>query len=217
MRPLDILRKGAQDLGINLSEEKLNLFSIYLKDLKKWNRVYNLTAIKDNEGIVIKHFLDSLSYLKAIPIKRGLRIIDVGTGAGFPGIPIKIYHPEIRITLVDSSMKRTAFLNHIIMVLGLKDIRVIQKRFEELQNDLGPSFDILVARALNNLKNLLRLGIPLLKGGGLMIVSKGPAFEKEIKEANKEMADRGVRLKDIINLTLPMSNLKRNLVVIERP
>lgn len=216
MRPLELLLKGAKEFGINLTEEQIRLFSFYLRDLKKWNRVYNLTAIKDDEGIVIKHFLDSLSYLKALSIKKGLNIIDVGTGAGFPGIPIKIGHPEIMLTLVDSSLKKTLFLNHICRVLDLKDIKIIQKRFEELEKDFGSSFDIFLTRALYKIKVILRFGLPLLKPGGLMIVSKGPAVEKEIDEAEKEMAEIGARLKYIINFTLPLSNLKRNLVVIEK-
>lgn len=216
MRPIELLIKGAQELGITLTEEKLRLFYIYLRDLKKWNRVYNLTAIRDDEGIVLKHFIDSLSYLKAIPARKGLSIIDVGTGAGFPGIPLKICHPEMILTLVDSSTKKTLFLSHICRILGFKDIKIIQKRFEAIE-DLGHSFDILVTRALYKIKDLLRYGIPILKPGGLIVVSKGPAFESEIREAEKEMAEGSAKVKDIISIILPQSNLKRNLIVFVRP
>jgi 16S rRNA (guanine527-N7)-methyltransferase len=216
MRHEGLLLKGAKELGIDLTEKKLSLFSIYLRDLKKWNRVYNLTAIKDNEGIILKHFIDSLAYLKVIPIRKGLRIIDVGTGAGFPGLPLKICFPEIDLTLVDSSIKKTLFLKHICRALGMVDPDIIQKRFEDLEKDFSSSFDILLTRALYKIKDLLKYGFPLLKSGGFIIVSKGPAFEKEIREAEKKMAEMGAKLKDIISLTLPVSNLKRNLIVIER-
>lgn len=212
----ELLFKGATELGIDLTEKKLRLFSIYLRDLKKWNRVYNLTAIRDDEGIILKHFIDSLTYLKVIPVRKGLSIIDIGAGAGFPGLPIKICHPEIMLTLVDPSMKKNLFLMHICRVLGLEDVEIIQKRVEDLVEDLGPSFDVLVTRALYKAKDLIRCGVPLLKPGGLMVVSKGPAIESEIKEADKEMAKVGAKIKDIISITLPLSNLKRNLIVIEK-
>lgn len=216
MRPLDLLLKGANELGIDLTEEKLRLFSVYLKDLKKWNRAYNLTAIRDDKDIVIKHFIDSLSYLKAIPVRKGLKVIDIGTGAGFPGIPIKICHPEIILTLVDSSMKKTLFLKHICRALGLENVEIIQKRAEGLMEVFGSSFDVLVTRALYKIKDLLTFGIPVLKSGGFLVVSKGPVAEKELKETNKIMSEIEVRVKDVINITLPHSNIKRNLIVIER-
>lgn len=217
MRPLDILLRGSRELGIDLTEDNLRLFSIYLRDLKKWNRVYNLTALKDDKEIVLKHFLDSLVYLKAIPVRKGLKVIDIGTGAGFPGIPLKICHPEIALTLVDSSMKKTIFLKHICRVLVIEDVEIIQKRVEELVEVFGPSFDVLVTRALYKIKDLLRSGIPILKSGGIMLVSKGPAGERELKEAKDTITKAGATVKDIISITLPYSNLKRNLIVFERP
>lgn len=216
MRHLELLLKGAKGLGINITEDQINLFSIYLRDLKKWNRVYNLTAIKNDKGIVLKHFIDSLSYLKAIPVRKGLRVIDIGTGAGFPGIPIKICHPDIVLTLVDSSMKKTLFLRHICRALSLEGLEVIQKRAEELKDDYESSFDILLTRAIYKIKDMLSFGIPLLKRGGIIVISKGPSGEKELKEANKMMAEAEARIKDIISITLPQSNIKRNLIAIER-
>ncbi len=216
MRPLELLLKGTKDLGINITEDQINLFSIYLRDLKKWNRVYNLTAIRDDKGIVLKHFIDSLSYLKAIPVRKGLKVIDIGTGAGFPGIPIKICHPDIVLTLVDSSMKKTLFLRHICRALSLEGLEIIQKRAEELKNDFESSFDILLTRALYKVNDLLSFGIPLMKRGGILVVSKGPSGEKEFKEANKMMVEMEARIKDIISITLPQSNIKRNLIAIER-
>ncbi|MBI5199634.1 MAG: 16S rRNA (guanine(527)-N(7))-methyltransferase RsmG [Nitrospirae bacterium] len=216
MRPLELLLKGVKDFGINITDDQINLFSIYLRDLKKWNRIYNLTAIKDDKGIVLKHFIDSLSYLKAIPVRKGLKVIDIGTGAGFPGIPIKICHPDIVLTLVDSSMKKTLFLRHICRALSLEGLEIIQKRAEELKDDYESSFDILLTRALYKVKDLLSFGIPLLKRGGILVVSKGPSGEKELKEANKMMVEMEARIKDIISITLPQSNIKRNLIAIER-
>lgn len=216
MRPIDLLLNGSQELGINLTEERLRRFSIYLRDLKKWNRVYNLTSIRDDEGIIVKHFIDSLSYLKAFPVRKALKIVDIGAGAGFPGLPIKIVLPEIMITLVDSSMKKTLFLKHICRVLGLEGVEIIQKRAEELKEGLSPSFDIVLTRALYKIKDLLRFGIPILHSGGLMVVSKGPVVEKELKEAEEAMGEAGTRVKDVISITLPYSNLKRNLIVIEK-
>lgn len=216
MMHLELLLKGAKNLGINITEDQINLFSIYLRDLKKWNRVYNLTAIKNDKGIVLKHFIDSLSYLKAIPVRKGLRGIDIGTGAGFPGIPIKICHPDIVLTLVDSSMKKTLFLRHICRALSLEGLEVIQKRAEELKDDYESSFDILLTRAIYKIKDMLSFGIPLLKRGGIIVISKGPSGEKELKEANKMMAETEARVKSIISIALPQSNIKRNLIAIER-
>lgn len=214
MRHERLLLKGAEELGIVLTLDQVKAFSLYLGELKKWNRVYNLTALKGDEDIIVKHFLDSLSYLKTVPLKEGLSIIDIGTGAGFPGIPIRISRPDLSLTLCDSSLKKTLFLRHICRTLRLKDVKIIERRIEALTKDLVPSFDILVTRALYKLRFLIRLGIPLLKRGGLMIVSKGPEIEKEIKDAEEEMTRMDVTLKGIVSLTIPILSLERKLIVI---
>jgi len=216
MGPLRLLSDRAKELSITLTDQQLSLFSAYLKDLKRWNRVHNLTAIRDDEGIVLKHFIDSLSYLKAIPLRKGLRIIDIGTGAGFPGLPIRIVRPEILLTLIDSSMKKILFLRHICRALGLEDIEIVQERFENLEGDFGNSFDILITRALSKVKDVLRYGAPLLKKGGLIVISKGPALETEVRSAEKDMLEAGARIRDIIDITLPGSNLKRKIIVFEK-
>ncbi len=126
----DLLKKGLTELGFMPSEEQTNAFMTYLSELKKWNKAYNLTGLKEDKDIIIKHFFDSLLYLKALPDGE-ITVADVGSGAGFPGLPIKIIRPEIEMYLIESSRKKAAFLKHIIRQLGLKKAEVIEKRIEE--------------------------------------------------------------------------------------
>ncbi|MEM3112747.1 MAG: 16S rRNA (guanine(527)-N(7))-methyltransferase RsmG, partial [Candidatus Anstonellales archaeon] len=123
MSPEYLLKKGLRRIGLSSSARQVELFMTYLAELKKWNRVYNLTGLRTDEDIIIRHFLDSLLYLKAIP-EGGLSIADVGSGAGFPGIPIKIMRPDIQLALIESSRKRSAFLRHIIRILRLDKTNV---------------------------------------------------------------------------------------------
>jgi 16S rRNA (guanine527-N7)-methyltransferase len=209
-KPDELLKNGIEELGFTPSKEQLNAFITYLSELKRWTKAYNLTGLKKDEDIIIKHFLDSLLYLKAIPDGK-IRIADVGSGAGFPGIPIKIIRPDIEMFLIEPSRKKSAFLRHIIRQLGLENIGVIEKSIEEikLNHELSFPVDIAVTRALFSIRDFIKKATPIVKEGGIIILNKGPKVQEELK-----------LLKDIkyeiLTLELPMSDIKRHIVTISQ-
>ncbi|MBI5187921.1 MAG: 16S rRNA (guanine(527)-N(7))-methyltransferase RsmG [Nitrospirae bacterium] len=209
-KPDELIRDGLVELGLIPSKEQINAFMVYLSELKKWNKAYNLTGLRKDEDIIIKHFLDSLLYLKAIPDGK-IKVTDVGSGAGVPGIPIKIIRPEIEMYLIEPSRKKTAFLRHIIKQLGLKKIEVIEKRIEEIQES-GFSVDVAVTRALFNIKDFVKKASPVVREGGYFILSKGPKVKEELSKIKIK------RIKDItiFELSLPLVNTKRFIVMIEK-
>lgn len=206
--PDELLRDGLIELGFPASDDQIKAFMTYLSELKKWNKAYNLTGLKSDEDIVIKHFLDSLLYLKAIP-EGEIKAADVGSGAGFPGIPLKIVRPEIEMYLIEPSRKKSAFLRHIVRHLELKRIEVIEKRIEEtkVNQELPSLLDAGVTRALFSIKDFMKKASPIVKKGGLLILSKGPKVQEEIKTI------KGLTY-EILNLSLPLSEIKRNFVVL---
>jgi 16S rRNA (guanine527-N7)-methyltransferase len=185
---------------------------IYLAELKKWSQKINLTAIKDERDVVIKHVLDSLSYLHGFTAVPGLRLLDMGSGAGFPALPIKITCPEISITMVDSAKKKASFLRHIVRTLKLTEITVIDTRTEELSLQLLAAFDIVTARAFADMKSAIAEGMPLLKPGGLMVLSRGP--EETISKQDLIKAD--ISLERRTDLILPYSDYKRTIWVFKK-
>jgi len=203
--PESILKRGLAELSLAYSHVQVKAFMTYLSELKKWNKAYNLTALKTDEDIIVKHFLDSLLYLKAIP-EGEVSVMDVGSGAGFPGIPIKIVRPEITMYLVEPSRKKDSFLNHIIGVLGLQQIEVVEKRIEEIKSLM---VDVAVTRALFDIKDFSRKAFPLLKEGGRLILSKGPKVNEELKAAKRMDYE-------LLTLILPLSKIKRFIVVITK-
>ncbi|MEF9425885.1 MAG: 16S rRNA (guanine(527)-N(7))-methyltransferase RsmG [Candidatus Mariimomonas ferrooxydans] len=207
MNAKELLAKGLNELGFACSGEQLNAFMTFLFELKKWNRAYNLTALKTDKDIIIKHFLDSILYLKVIP-SHAIKIADMGTGAGFPVIPIKIISPATDITLVESSRKKTAFLRHIIRVLKLEEVSILNKRVEDLGEDHEKTYDVIVSRATFKVKDFIKLACPYIKENGRLVLSKGPKFTEEIKGLKKE----GITKKII---QLPFINIERTLLVIK--
>jgi 16S rRNA (guanine527-N7)-methyltransferase len=212
MTPRELLNNGAKKLGISLTVEQANSVFIYLAELKKWSQKINLTAIKDERDVVIKHVLDSLSYLHGFTAVPGLRLLDMGSGAGFPALPIKITCPEISITMVDSAKKKASFLRHIVRTLKLTEITVIDTRTEELSLQLLATFDIVTARAFADMKSAIAEGMPLLKPGGLMVLSRGP--EETISKQDLIKAD--VSLERRTDLVLPYSDYKRTIWVFKK-
>lgn len=178
-----LLTKGSQELGIRLTDEQAELFLIYLKELKAWNKKINLTSIEGDSEIVIRHFLDSFTACKVVAGSK--RLLDVGAGAGFPGIPIKMIHPSIELVLLDSVEKKVHFLRHIIRTLGLKGAEAQASRIEdpEFIEKYKESFDCVISRAFSDLKKYLSLIFPYISPGGKAIAIKGPAYEEELKEA----------------------------------
>jgi 16S rRNA (guanine527-N7)-methyltransferase len=212
MTPRELLNNGAKKLGILLTVEQTNSVFIYLAELKKWGQKINLTAIKDERDIVIKHVLDSLSYLHGFVAAQGLRLLDMGSGAGFPALPIKIACPGISITMVDSVKKKASFLRHIIRTLKLTETSIIDARTEELSVQFLSTFDIVTARAFADMKSAITVGMPLLKPGGLMVLSRGP--DETIND--QDLIRAGVSLERRIDLILPYSDYKRTIWVFKK-
>ncbi|HEX9021416.1 MAG TPA: 16S rRNA (guanine(527)-N(7))-methyltransferase RsmG [Nitrospirota bacterium] len=209
MTPRELLINGAQELGLDLSTEQVNSIFVYLTELKKWNRKINLTAIREERDVIIKHALDSLSHIKGFVPRAGTRLLDMGSGAGFPAIPLKIALPEIMITMVESIKKKASFLRHVVRTLDLKETEVIDKRTEELKGSLGSTYDIVTARAFADMKAALLSGMPFLKSGGVMVLSRGP--EETITEG--DLSRVGAVLEKRVELTLPHSDYKRAIWV----
>lgn len=190
----------------------------YEKELVEWNQKFNLTAIRDVESIRTKHFLDSYSCVLAWKGIPPLRIVDIGTGAGFPGIPLKIVYPTMHVTLVESVGKKAMFCQHIISTLGLDNVEVIQTRAETLGQDPKhrETYDYAVARAVANLNILSEYLLPLVKVGGTMLAQKGESGPAEAQSAEKAMKLLGGKLKQIIPVELPGVPDDRYLVLVDK-
>jgi 16S rRNA (guanine527-N7)-methyltransferase len=204
-----ILKEGLLSLGITPSDDRIKCFSIYLTELKKWNRACNLTAMRNDRDIVIKHFIDSLLYLN--PMQEGfVRVADVGSGAGFPGIPIKIIRSDIAMYLIEPSSKKAAFLRHISRQLHLDKIEIIEKRVEELtvHKEIPTTVDIAMTRALFDIGEFVRQASHILKPDGVFILSKGPKVKEEIKKTEN--------LKyEVLKIPLPQTDIIRYIVVVQ--
>lgn len=210
--PRELLHNGAQQLGIVLTVEQINSVFIYLAELKRWSRKINLTAITDERDMIIKHVLDSLSYIHGFTPAPEQQVLDMGSGAGFPALPIKIACPGIVVTMVESTKKKASFLRHIIRTMKLTEISVIDTRTEELPSRFFSAFDIVTARAFADMRSAIAAGTPLLKPGGLMVLSRGP--EETISQ--QDLAKAGVSLERRTDLTLPFSEYKRKVWVFKK-
>jgi len=198
-----------------LDEKALKAFDIYLKELLKWNQKINLTAIRSEKGIVLKHFLDSLSVKPYLP--EDSSVLDIGSGAGLPGIPLKIVRPALQMTLMDSVRKKVDFQRHIIRMLGLRGTEAIHGRAQdrEIVQNLGGRFDITLSRAFSDLRTFLVLSFPFLKGGGTAIAMKGEPDDKEIGLL-AEADETPYRLKRAIKLAFPFGHFKRTILLFEK-
>ena len=199
-----------------LAYEKQQQFEDYMKLLLEWNEKINLTAITEEDDIILKHFVDSLTILKYI--KDGEKIVDVGTGAGFPGLPVKIAREDIEVTLVDSLNKRILFLQDVIEKLKLQNIKTLHFRAEEFgQNKkYRESFDIATSRAVANLSTLVEYLLPLVKVGGICICMKGSEIAEELENSKKAINVLGGEIELVEEFALPESDIKRNIVIIKK-
>lgn len=215
---MDELEKNAIKFGIHLNPQQISQFEIYLKLLQEWNERINLTAIRDDLGIERKHFLDSLSSYAGFQDAPVHNLIDIGTGAGFPGIPLKIVFPAIKVVLVESIAKKADFCRLVIKELGLIGTEVVQKRAEEigLMPGYRESFDLAIARAVARQSILMEYLLPLVKVGGLAIAQKGQSAHQETMEAESAIRVLGGRLKKILEIQLPGLADERFLVVVEK-
>lgn len=215
---LSILEKGTKELGISLDDMQIEKFLIYYELLVEWNSFMNLTAITGFNDVCTKHFIDSISLCKCIDCNGELELIDVGTGAGFPGIPLKIVFPNLKITLLDSLGKRVKFLNEVIKKLGLSDITAIHGRAEDFArpDQLREKFDVCVSRAVANLSTLSEYCLPYVKSGGYFVAYKSEKINEEVKSADKAINILGGVIDEQVELILPGSDLYRNLVRVKK-
>lgn len=201
----ELFIKGLDMLRISYTEEQLEAFSLLLAELKKWNRAYNLTGLQTDRDIVIKHFLDSLLFHKVLAADVRT-VADIGSGAGFPGIPMKIMRPELGMTLVEPSQKKTQFLAHIQRALRLDGLRIINIRVEDVH---GERFDAAVTRALFSIHEFINKAERILKKNGVLILSKGPKVDEELRG----VVGRRIKRHDMI---LPFQDSMRHLIIIGR-
>lgn len=212
-----ILSDNASALGVSLSDKQIEQFMSYATLLTEWNQKMNLTAITEPFEIATKHFLDSLYGLQYI--KKGARIIDVGTGAGFPGIPLKIAHPSVSLTLLDSLNKRLTFLEAVISEICIKNTQTIHARAEEgsaKKSPLREQFDVSVSRAVSQLNILSEYCLPYVKVGGVFLAYKGSDVTEELDRAKQAITLLGGEISDVFQYTIPETDITHSIVVIKK-
>jgi 16S rRNA (guanine527-N7)-methyltransferase len=213
----DLLATGARELDLDLSPAQLDQFARYADLLIDWNLRFNLTAIVDPREIVIKHFLDSLSALRSIP-PGPIKLIDVGAGAGLPGIPIKLVRPDVSLTLVEATRKKCDFLQAVVDDLRLDQVHVVNARAEEAGRleEHREQYDIAIARAVAEMPTLIEYLLPFVKIGGLALAQKSKEAEKETQRATTAIVTLGGRLREVAPVVVPELNEARYLVVVEK-
>ena len=218
MKFFDLMKIAANDVGMEFTEVQYEQFIKYMRLLQEWNEKINLTAITEDDEVVKKHFIDCIKAFKSDAIKNAKTIIDVGTGAGFPGLPIAIMNPEVKVTLLDSLNKRINFLNLVVRELGLKNVTTIHSRAEDgaRKSELREKFDVATSRAVANMAVLSEFCMPYVKVNGYFVALKGPSIEDELKEGQKAIVTLGGNLKRVIEVTIEETNLKHNIVEIEK-
>jgi len=218
---MEKLVEGARQLALPLTEHQLKQFQTYYEQLVEWNRRVNLTGITDYEEVQVKHFVDSLTITLALEgsawLNGSFALLDIGTGAGMPGIPLKILHPEAKLVLLDSVAKKTAFLRHIVRELGLAETEVITERAEGIGHlpVYRESFDLVVCRAVSQLATVAELTLPFCRIGGLAVIPKKAGIEQELSDTAGAIGILGARLKSVREVTIKGLEQHR-LVVLEK-
>ena len=218
MNKEEFLISEVNKIGVNLSSKQVEQFMNYYSLLLEWNSFMNLTAITEFQDVVIKHFVDSISLIKAIDLHQSFSLIDIGTGAGFPGIPLKIVFPNLKVTLLDSLQKRIKFLDEVILKLNLNEIDAVHGRAEDFAkpDKLRELYDLCVSRAVANLSVLSEYCIPFVKPGGSFISYKSEKLIEELEKAKKAIFLLGGRLEKQIEFNLDNGNIYRNFVIIKK-
>ena len=214
----DLLVDGAKELGINLSERQVEQFMRYKELLQEWNEKMNLTAITEDREVMTKHFLDCMTINKALEMNNQKTVIDIGTGAGFPGLVIKIAFPHLKITLVDALKKRLNFLQVVIDELGLTDIECVHSRAEDLGKNKAyrEGFDICASRAVANLAVLSEYTLPFVKVDGYLIALKGQKLDEELEQGQKAIQILGGQLEEVVHTGVPFTDLDHKIAKIKK-
>jgi 16S rRNA (guanine527-N7)-methyltransferase len=214
----DFLCQNCKYLNIELNEYQVEQFIIYLRLLQSQNRRVNLTSIDDAKGIILNHFIDSLSCTLGANFYSGVQVIDIGTGAGFPGIPLKIYEPKLELTLIESRQKKIDFIRELCDILRLKDVKILQGRAEEYghNKEYRDEYDIVIARAVSNLSTLVEYALPFLRKGGKLVAIKGEDVESEIQAAQYAIDMVGGKLEESKKIIIPTKEKRSTLVIITK-
>ncbi|MEN6521456.1 MAG: 16S rRNA (guanine(527)-N(7))-methyltransferase RsmG [Armatimonadota bacterium] len=212
------LVKGAFELGVKIDSEQSEKFAEYTELLLEWNQKFNLTSIVDPGEIGVKHYLDSLSCFRAARFRNGDEVADVGTGAGFPGVPIAIARPDVKVTLIEATNKKLTFLDEVRQQLNLSNIELMHSRAEEAGRipEHREHYNIVTARAVADMRMLVEYCLPLVRVGGVFIAMKGPDVDSELDGARPGIGTLGGGHPEIIRLTLPGTDIQRSLIVIKK-
>lgn len=218
MTNVNTLIDGAKTIDINLSEKQIEKFILYKKLLQEWNKKINITSITEDREVDIKHFIDSIVPIKTNLFNGKLKVIDIGTGGGFPGVPLKIINEDLDILLLDSTNKKIRFLDEVIEKLELKNIEAYHGRAEELgrNEQFREKYDIAISRAVASLDTLSEYALPLVSIGGHFIAMKGPDVEEELKLGQNAIKLLGGKVKNMEKIQLPNTDIIHSLIIIEK-
>ena len=210
--------KELKNLNVYYTEEMLDKLDVYFRKLVEYNEHTNLTNITKKEDVYLKHFLDSLTIIKAYSFNENISLLDIGTGAGFPGLVLKIFFPGIKLVLLDSNNKKTLFLKQVCQLLDLEDVLIVNKRAEEYVREARESFDVVTSRAVAKTRILCELSLPFLKNNGYLLLMKASddVTNSELEESKATINLLNSEIVDKIRFSLPIENSQRNLIVIKK-
>lgn len=215
MNSRELLLKGASEIGVDLSQEIVDDFMTYLEQLKLWSKQINLTAIMTDEDIILKHFIDSLTIVRYM--NDGSSLLDIGTGGGFPGVPVAIVRPDCRVICIDSVGKKIVFINHIIRTLKLANVKAHNCRAEDKYNNISRgSFDFVVTRAVSDISEVAALSLPYIKSDGRIILMRGNSGQQELGSAAAKLNDMTLSVHAVDSLSLPFNGGNRTNIILNR-